>query len=170
MSEPVKNSVAFVIKSISTILGENPGKKTLQKLVFMIEEKGVDLNFEYGLHFYGPYSSSLDSATTLLSTDGIISFDYSGYAHRMEVNEKWDIESTLSKEQEDTIKDVITHFKGRSPSQLELLTTTIYAYNNLTDKSKDSVINGVRKIKGSKYSLKEIENALNELSYFNKLI
>ena len=52
MSEKVVNNVAYIIKCISEICEENPGKKTLQKLVFLIEQKGVNLNLEYGLHFY----------------------------------------------------------------------------------------------------------------------
>ena len=52
----VSNNVAYIIKRINEEWGKKPGKKILQKMVFLIEEKGIDLGYEYGLHFYGPYN------------------------------------------------------------------------------------------------------------------
>lgn len=163
----IKNSIAFVIDNINKISHESPGKKTLQKIVFLIEKKGINLNCEYGLHFYGPYSATLDAQTSLLDDFGVIDFDYSGLSHRMKVNEKCDIESELSTEQEDIVLELIERFKDRTPSELELLTTAIYAYENLEDKSKLSVINGVKKIKGNKYSEEQIKMAFDDFEYFN---
>lgn len=165
----INNNAAYIIKRINEIWGENPGKKTLQKIVFLIEQKGINLNYQYGLHFYGPYSSTLEAVTTFLSADGIIKFDYSGYSHRMSINEAFDVSPEgLSSNQENEIDNLIAHFKGRSPSELELLTTAIYAYNNLEDKTKESVINGVLKIKGSKYTPEQIRHSLNDFAFFDK--
>jgi len=168
--KPMQSNVAFIIKNIQSISGDCPGKKTLQKLVFLIEQKGIDLGCEYGLHFYGPYSAVLDAAASSLDEEGIISFDYSGYSHRMSVNPDWDIKSEVSEDQEKTISDVLTRYKDWNPSKLELLTTAIYAYDNLQEKTRESVIGGVKKIKGSKYSQDEINNVIQEFSYFNKEI
>ncbi len=166
------NNVAYIIKKINDIWGKKPGKKALQKIVFLIEQKGIDLGFEYGLHFYGPYSDTLDAETSFLSADGVIEFDYSGYSHLMSLNEKNFIVEPhgLSDEQQKTIAELIEHFKGQSPSELELLTTAIYTYNHSQDKTKESIISGVRKIKGSKYSRPQIQDSLEKFSYFNKPI
>jgi hypothetical protein len=165
----IRNNTAYIIKRINEIWGENPGKKTLQKIVFLIEQKGINLNYQYGLHFYGPYSSTLEAITTFLSVDGIIKFDYSGYSHRMSIDENFDVlPDGLSSNQENEIDNLIARFKGRSPSDLELLTTAIYAYNNLEDKAKESVINGVLKIKGSKYTPEQIRHSLNDFAFFDK--
>lgn len=51
----------------------------------------------------------------------------------------------LSDQQISEIDNIIRHFKGNSASELELLTTAIYAYDHLDDKSLDSVIKGVQK-------------------------
>lgn len=168
----ITNNAAYIIKKINDLWGEKPGKKTLQKMVFLIEQKGVDLGYEYGLHFYGPYSGALDATTTFLSADGVIEFDYSGYSHLMSINEthftvKHD---GLSSEQQKTVDELIKNFKGQSPSELELLTTAIYAYDHLEDKSKENIIKGVQKIKGSKYSKEQIQLSLEKFSYFNKPI
>lgn len=67
----ISNNAAYIIKRINDIWGEKPGKKTLQKMVSLIEQKGVNLGYDYGLHFYGPYSGSLDATTTSLGADGV---------------------------------------------------------------------------------------------------
>lgn len=168
----ISNSVVFIINKIREVCGEAPGKKRLQKFVFLIEEKGIELGFEYGMHFYGPYSEALDSTTALLSAEGVINFDYSSTTHFINVSKDIkDITTNgLSHGQIDTINDLIHHFKGYSASDLELLTTAIYAFNHLKDKSKSSVIAGVQKLKGSKYSVKQIEESLKHFPYFNKYI
>lgn len=168
----ISNNVAYIIKRINDVWEIKPGKKILQKIVFLIEEKGIDLGYEYGLHFYGPYSGTLDLDTKFLHADGIINFDYSGYSHLMGINEKdYEVNSDgLSSKQQEEIDKLLERFQGQSPSDLELLTTAIYAYNHLEDKSKKDIIGGVQKIKGSKYSIEQIEEALKELAYFEKHI
>ncbi len=168
----ISNNAAYVVKRINDIWNEKPGKKTLQKLVFLIEQKGINLGYDYELHFYGPYSGTLDAITTFLSSDGVINFDYSGYSHLMSVNEEnFNVSPEgLSSEQKSTIDDLIKHFCGQSPSELELLTTAIYAYNHLEDKLKENVIGGVQKIKGSKYSKEQILRSLEHFAYFEKSI
>lgn len=166
----ISNNAAYIIKRINDIWSEKPGKKTLQKIVFLIEQKGINLGYDYGLHFYGPYSEILDATTTFLSADGIIEFDYSGYSHLMSIDEKNFIVKPdgLSAEQLKEIDALIKHFQGQSPSELELLTTAVYAYDHLKNKSKESIISGVQKIKGSKYSKEHIQRSLGHFEYFNK--
>jgi uncharacterized protein YwgA len=168
--DAIKSKAAYIIEMINQISGEKPGKKTLHKMVYLIEEKGVDLGYEYGLHFYGPYSAALNTETMFLSADGIVQFTYSGFSHTMNVNENIEIVPELSSLQKKTIKDVIEHFKDYSPSDLELLATTIYAYNNLDDRTEHSIIEGVKKIKGEKYAIDQISEAISTLSYFGKEI
>lgn len=166
----VSNNAAYIIKRINDIWGEKPGKKALQKMVFLVEQKGIELGFDYGLHFYGPYSSILDAATTFLSADGVIEFDYSGYSHLMSIDEKnFSVSpSGLNAKQISEIDNIIERFKGNTPSELELLTTAIYAYDHLDDKSMESVIKGVQKIKGSKYAEGHIRSSLEKFAYFNR--
>ena len=107
-----------------------------------------------------------------MSADGVIEFDYSGRSHLMGIKtEAFEVKpKELSEEQQHVIDDLITQFEGYSPSDLELLTTAIYAYEHLDDKSRASIINGVKKIKGSKYSQEQIEQSLQNFEYFNKRI
>ena len=44
-----------------------PGKKMVQKLIYLIERKGVDLGLNYSIHFYRPYSVASEGSKGLLS-------------------------------------------------------------------------------------------------------
>ncbi len=161
------NNVAYIIKEISEITGHPPVKKALQKTVYLIEKKGVDLGFSYTLHFYGPYCSELDHETSVLSAEGIICFDYSQYGHKMIINPRYPVSSTgLMEEQVQTIKDVIQHYRNASASFLELLTTALYAYDYTGARTRTSVRENVKKIKGEKYNDAEISWAINEFPFF----
>lgn len=169
----LKNNIAYIVQQINELWGESPGKKAFQKLVFLMIEKKVPLHYEYGLHFYGPYSATLDAEANFLNADGVLSFNCEGNSHRIRINNH--DEMTIEPEDylvayTDTITNVLKHFKGRSPSDLELLSTAIYAYNHLEDKTKESVVDGVLKIKGSKYAKNYIINSLREFTYFDIVI
>lgn len=162
------SNVAYVINEISSITGHPPVKKALQKIVFLLQTKGINLGFDYILHFYGPYCAELDHETTKLSSDGIINFDYSGYGHKMTVAQEYlaSVNTDLSKDALQLVKEVIERYKEKTPSDLELLTTAIYAYEHTNAKTQDEVASNVKKIKGEKYNDQEICWALNEFPYF----
>ena len=40
------NNVAYIINEIASITGHSPVKKALQKTVFLLETKGVNLDFD----------------------------------------------------------------------------------------------------------------------------
>lgn len=166
----INDNAAYIVKRINELWDVKPCKKTLQKIVYLIEQKGIDLGYTYTLHFYGPYSSSLDAATVFLSADGIINFEFSQYSHLMSVDEdKFDIQPSKNDDLDlSKLDSVIEHLKGKTPSELELLSTAIYAYNRLQTKTQNNVISGVQKIKGSKYSQEDIRESLHEFSFFDK--
>jgi len=164
MNKALKDNVAYIIKEISTITGKSPGKKSLQKMIYLIEANGIDLKCEYGIHFYGPYSAAVDEATMLLAANNVIRFDYIGYSHKMTVNSEYDVMSDLSDNQKHEIERVIENYKDKKPSELELLTTTHYVHENINDKSEFRIVEGVKKIKGEKYSELQIKSAIAELN------
>ena len=165
----MKDNVAYIIEQMSKITMHSPVKKALQKTVFLIERKGVDLGFKYMLHFYGPYCAELDHATAVLNSSGVIAFTYDHYGHKMNVNEEYrNIESkNLKTEDKQIIQDVIMRYKNFTASDLELLTTAIYVYDYIGAKTKEGIKVNVKNIKGDKYSDHEIETAIKEFAYFN---
>ena len=138
------------------------------KTVFLLETKGVNLGFDYILHFYGPYCAELDHETTKLSSDGVVNFEYTKYGHKMSVVPEYSssLETNLSEDSLRLAHEVITRYKDCSASDLELLTTAIYAYKYTGAKTQEDVAEKVKIIKGEKYNDREIQWALEEFSYF----
>lgn len=135
-----------------------PCKKTLQKIVFLIEAKNLKLGFDYGIHFYGPYSSDLDFAVYELTNEGVLNIEYTSTSHNISV-----VDDTIyPKYHNDVIDEVIEEFGSESPSQLELTATALYVYTK-NGRNKKKIMEGVRKIKGNKYTKKNIEETIQRL-------
>ncbi len=153
----VKNDVIVSIVQKITERNEPPCKKTLQKIVFLIEAKQIDLGCDYGIHFYGPYSSDLDFAVRELNEDGILEIDYTGTGHKISVNS---LPVTMNAYADDPhVIEIIDEFGMETPGYLELLTTALYVYHE-SNKQASTILAGVQKIKGGKYSSAEIEKAV----------
>ena len=153
----VNNSaIVNIIERITSISG-TPCKKTLQKIVFLIEAKHVDLGCDYGIYFYGPYSADLDYAVRALCDEGILKIDYSPIEHLISVIDNSEVESYSN----ETVNSVISSFGKESPAELELIATALYVY--LQIQNKNGIKDGVKKIKGNKYSDDRINMAINKL-------
>lgn len=140
-----------------TKINEAPCKKTLQKIVFLIEAKQVDLGCDYGIHFYGPYSSDLDFAVRELCDEGSLTIKYTPLEHRIctcEKDRQYEYANAI-------VDEIITEFAMTSASELELLATALYSY--LIDKDICQIVSRVEKIKGEKYSKQRINSAIERL-------
>ena len=167
MTEPnVFNNAAYVIKQINAALGGPPVKKTLHKMIYLIQKSGADLGYDYHLYFYGPYSADLDSAVMELVADGVVGMEYTEYGHRLGVKAKTG--SVLSEDaDEEKVNKVIDYFIGNGwkARKLELLATAVYAHECGAKKDRQGVIEGVKKIKGDKYNDSEIKEVLKEFDF-----
>lgn len=76
------------------------------------------------------------------------------------------VETNLSEDAIQLMRQVITRYKTKTPSDLELLTTAIYAYEHTDAKTQEDIVEKVKTIKGEKYNDREIQWALSEFSYF----
>lgn len=150
------SALVHVVKKI-TEKNSVPCKKTLQKMVFLIEEKGLNIGCDYGIHFYGPYSSDLDFAVHELTDEGVLNIEYTPMNHFISINDDSKIESYENEEMD----NVIDEFAKESPSELELIATVLYLYLNVHNIEK--VRSGVLKIKGEKYSIAQINSAIERL-------
>ena len=135
-----------------------PGKKMVQKLIYLVERKGIDLGLDYRIHFYGPYSSDLDHYLHLYESENLLEIDTSGITHKINMlSDKKD--KSLSNTEESIVKDIIQKYAVKTPLELEVLTTTDFVACNLKQKdelSTKNVVDCVKKIKGSKFSEQEI--------------
>lgn len=138
-----------------------PCKKTLQKVVFLIQAKQIDLGCDYGIHFYGPYSADLDFAVRELSDEGALQITYTPMEHLISVADPSALEPEA--DNDTAVNEVIDEFAKDTPNELELLATSLYVYLQ-TKKDVSAVKPGVMKIKGSKYSEKRIDAAIDRLA------
>ena len=156
-----------IIRETSRI--KKPGKKTLQKLVYLIERKGIRLGFDFSIHYYGPYSSGLDYAIHRLEMQGVLKINTEGMTHQIVLTEDGGLiwegeEETLSGEELPLFEDVIAKFAAKSAYDLEIITTTDYVAQQLKANGEswdhDSIVKGVKKIKGDKFTQEKIEEAI----------
>ncbi len=160
-----------IIEQISKV--QVLGKKALQKLIYLIQRKGLDLGFDYSIHYYGPYSSTLDYSVQSLEMQGAIEMNVDGLTWRIHTT---GMSGDLAEEsgyndfgepERAIIGYIVENFAGLSAKQLELLTTTDYVANKIgkeRDTPPDTVIlDGVKRIKDDKFSDEEIIDAIHEL-------
>ena len=150
------SAIVSVIEKITEING-TPCKKTLQKIVFLIEAKHVNLGCDYGIHFYGPYSADLDFAVRELCDEGVLKIDYTPMDHKISVINR----SAVSSYSNDTVNEVVSSFAKETPSELELIATALYVF--ICSKDKDKIKAGVKKLKGTEYPDSRIDAAVNKL-------
>lgn len=136
------------------------GKKMLQKLLYLIERKGVGLNLNYSIHFFGPYSSKLDELIHLLESEDIIEIDTGGVTHKINMSKhipeeyKETVEHyELSSADEAKVNFVLNTFIKKSAFELEAITTLDYVATFMLGEvhSDFQIIEEVKKIKGSKF-------------------
>lgn len=151
-----KSALVNIINEI-TKCSSTPCKKTLQKLVFLIEAKHIDIGCDYGIHFYGPYSSDLDFAVRELSDEGVLQIQYTSMEHLISVVD----DSLVDSYNNGTVNEIIAEFSKETPSELELIATALYVY--LQNKDVNRIKNDVIKIKGNKYFDARIDNAIDKL-------
>lgn len=160
-----------VINKISEC--QPPGKKTLQKLVYLMERKGTDLGFNYSIHYYGPYSSDLDYAVHRLEMQGIIEIIPDGKSQRIhpadlsDISDEASIIQELSDQEMNIVNDIIEKFAELSPYDLEVITTTDFVaqklYKTLKSFDKELIVAGVKTIKGDKFTTDRIKQAISQL-------
>lgn len=159
----------------SIIIGEicnqiEPRKKMLQKLMYLIDRSGLDLDLNYSIHYFGPYSSKLDSAMHTLESYDKLKIDTSGSTHIIRLGDIA-IEGALDEQDQQKVNFVMENFSQKSAHELEAITTVDYvATTMLKGKGSDQeIINKVKQIKGSKFSQEYLSDCLNTLKNLNYL-
>lgn len=141
----------------------NQGKKAVQKLMYLVERKGVDFELGYSIHYFGPYSAKLDDILHRLESDEIVNIDTSGRTHIVRVMDSSVCGGDgLSAEESEIVEYVVNQFGYKSAFELEGIATLDYIACNLPagNISDKDIINGVKRIKGTKFSESQLEQYL----------
>lgn len=140
-----------------TKMREAPCKKKIQKLVYLIEERQLELGFDYKIHIYGPYSADLDYTICELKAENCLDITYTNKGHILKCKRN------ITDEMPEEMRFVINTFGTKTPLELELITTALYADRHLKDSNDRSIIEAVQRIKGKKFSENKIQNAISLL-------
>lgn len=130
----------------------SPGKKQLQKLMYLMERYGIKMNLNYSIHFYGPYSSKLDYFLHEYESAGLLCINTSGTTHKITMTDT--LEACLDENDTEIENYVLDNFSSFTAQELEALTTLDYVSHFMykDSESKEQIIKLVKIIKGSKFS------------------
>ena len=115
---------AIIIRQICENI--EPGKKMLQKLMYLISRRGVQLDLNYSIHFFGPYSSKLENTMHMLESYEKLCINTSKATHIIHLGDI-PIEGELNKDDQDKVDFVLEKFSDKSAYDLEAITTLDYA-------------------------------------------
>ena len=157
---------SIIIKQICEAI--EPGKKMLQKLMYLIDRKGVNLDLNYSIHFFGPYSSKLDNTMHILESYDKLRIDTSGATHIIRLGEN-QISGSLDKEDQEKVDYILEHFITKSAHELEAITTLDYVATTMLkgDGTDQQIIDKVKQIKGTKFSVEYLADGLKTLKMCN---
>lgn len=163
-----RDALLYVLEAINR--HGAPGKKVMQKLVYLLQRRGIDFQFTFQMHFYGPYSSALDYALQSFERQGVITIEQRGPSSLLKISPyTWEEVDRNCLEEElcqylTIIDDVLAEFAGKTPRELELLTTVDFVYEELVKRDSAVTPKGVchivSNLKGSKFDGADISEAV----------
>ena len=144
-----------IIENINTVKEAYPGKKELQKTVYLLQKKGLDLGYSYRFYFYGPYSDSLDEDIKRLSILGELEIYQDDLTHRIRIPDHKEYCSGSNDNTIHLIHKTIDELKDISPRDLELMATIVFLADDCIV-TEEEIIKKVHAVKGDKYCDNEI--------------
>lgn len=134
------------------------GKTIIQKLFFLIETKSEsDLDFDYTMYHYGPYSSQIGEYISLAEALDFINVKWTsekGYfiepldpPKELLLDIK-DLQNLLNiKKLQDLLEEVVDNYGKFTANELSIIATAIYIKKRFGIKSREELIDVVLKIK-----------------------
>ncbi len=136
------NKVVACLKEIGfkPKIDEFQDRLIIQKVVYLLQRKGIDSKFEYNLHVRGPYSPDLTKEV---------------YGHKITV-ERLETNSRLSNVESNAVKEFKELFSELKPSILEVAAT----YSYFAFEQKQDPITALQNVKRMKAFYSEAQVAV----------
>lgn len=156
--------------AILRLLNRGPvrGKKKLQKLLYFVQEaEGEPLGFDYKMHYYGPYSPTLDSRVQALSHAGLVQSSLS--EDGVSLFSLGELAKSVPEKPEpfgDKLARVVSRFGDLSPYNIELLGTIHFlarGWQAIGENEMKTLESHIRAWKGSKYTRAQIIEGVRRL-------
>lgn len=159
------NAITYLLERLKE---KQVGKKSIQKLIYLLQELGVDLNYRYKMYHYGPYCSELSNDLDIMDMTNTINIEPNPnmYGYSIKLGEfgkeqASDIEQLLYSDREHFDK-LLSVFGECSAKELELYATMHLVERILRkreqDWSQESVTREVKILK-PKYPDNDIKKA-----------
>jgi uncharacterized protein YwgA len=122
------------------------GKTRLQKMIFLLDQCGLESNSRYSYHYYGPYSADIAEAAEDATLFGCLEFEeHSGFYNipygTYEVSDKnLHIPANIGSLDKDTVQRKINIMSNYSAIELELAATIQYL-------RKQGSVNAIEEVK-----------------------
>ncbi len=130
-----------ILKIIDTV-GELKSRKKIQKIVYLLQQKGLPFNENFSLHHYGPYSPELQIEIDRLTDGGLIKQESIDDSYVFQIEEKGtsflrDKELLIQQLTINKVPDLIEDLNSIEPSYiLEMMATIVY-FEKSYGKNKD---------------------------------
>ena len=136
--------------------GVAPGKKQLQKVIYLLQAHGVETGYEFGIHFYGPFSQALASDVQELVQEGQLTIERRDMTEALVPGGGFQ-PSQLPEEMCEVAQRYIT----ATGKELELLATLHYLFQR-EDKKGDALVERLLELK-PKYQRVQVQRAVQRL-------
>jgi uncharacterized protein YwgA len=150
-----------ILAVLATVPGKSVrGKKRLQKLAHLWQASGVEIEVNFKIKYYGPYSREIDNSCALLSLFGDIEEKEiaAGYANYLTTEYSLPTNYPISELNiDDNAKRILAALDNFDTIDLEVASTIVFFLKsglNLEDS-----INETRKIKPTKVNQRTIDSA-----------
>ncbi len=152
------NKLGALLKAVSVI----KGRTKFQKMVYILQNKGLNFSEKFKYHYYGPYSSELQLEVDELVDREIFKENGEGYAFKYEINNELEESIDMDDEISSNI-ELIKYLVDQDYQSLELVSTIYYLKNS--GYSKENILKGKLNILKPHLSSKISES----FSLFNKI-
>ncbi len=165
MESSVFEKPALIGYLVKVLKSERPGKqigKTIvQKMVFLLMQRGV-VDFAYSMYHYGPYSSGVSTELNFAENSDIVEIEWiEDRGYFITPGDAFgNFESLLTKAEKQEVDKIVKEFGGFTAEDLSLIATALYLRDNF-DVSDDRLPEVVRSVK-EQYSVKRIKDVLKE--------
>jgi|GEM_PF-573656 uncharacterized protein YwgA len=140
---------------------EQIGKTKIQKILFLLTRKHI-VDFDYSMHYYGPYSPEVSNELLVAETAGIIQSkwkDDKGFFIEKGPNEK-KFEEEIEKDEISAIDEIVEVFGKYNAKKFTILATLLFLNDKKGFFSKEDLVEEVHRIK--KYPVQDIREVLED--------
>lgn len=138
--------LGYLVKKLGK-KGKQIGKTKIQKLVYLLTRQKM-VNFDYSMHYYGPYSSQVSDQLSLAESAGIIQSRWredKGFFLKAGSKEL-KYEPILSEKDTREIDELVRRFGLFDTKELTIVTTYLFLQDSL-DGAQEDLVEEIHKLK-----------------------